>query len=160
VPDADRSSNCHPGTIVDRGVTQAANWDFFLQPHACLQGTARSGHYYVILDEIFRSRPAKGNLQNAADALEDLTHNMCHLFGRATKAVSLCPPAFYADLLCARTRCYLADQFDPGDSSADVSVVSGQVGGPGSGTVGSGSTGSGFEELRIVDALRDSMYYI
>jgi len=93
---ADRSSNCEPGTVVDRGVTEAGNWDFFLQPHACLQGTARTGHYYVVLDEVFRQRPVKAP-QNAADALEDLTHNMCHLFGRATKAVSLCPPAYSDD---------------------------------------------------------------
>ncbi len=146
--DADRSSNCSPGTVVDRGVTQASSWDFFLQPHACLQGTARPGHYYVILDEIFHRRPVRPGLQNAADALEDLTHNMCHLFGRATKAVSLCPPAFYADLLCTRTRCYLSDQFDPNDTSATASVVS-----------GAGSQASSVD-LSIPDSIKDSMYYI
>jgi eukaryotic translation initiation factor 2C len=146
--DADRSSNCSPGTVVDRGVTQASSWDFFLQPHACLQGTARPGHYYVILDEIFRQRPVKAPLQNASDALEDLTHNMCHLFGRATKAVSLCPPAFYADLLCTRTRCYLSDQFDPNDTSATVSVTSGVSSQP-----------SSFD-LGIPDNIKHSMYYI
>lgn len=70
---ADRSSNCEPGTVVDRGVTEVRNWDFFLQPHACLQGTARSCHYYVILDEIFRGRAVKPPHTNAADALEELT---------------------------------------------------------------------------------------
>lgn len=145
--DADRSSNCLPGTVIDRGVTQVDNWDFFLQPHACLQGTARTGHYYVILDEIFRQRPIKAPLQNASDALEDLTHNMCHLFGRATKAVSLCPPAFYADLLCTRTRCYLSDQFDPNDTSASASVTSGA------------SSQPSFD-LKIADSIKDSMYYI
>lgn len=28
---ADRSANCTAGTVVDRGVTEARNWDFFLQ---------------------------------------------------------------------------------------------------------------------------------
>lgn len=37
---------------------------------------------------------------------------MCYLFGRATKAVSVCPPAYYADLVCERVRCYLGDVFD------------------------------------------------
>lgn len=32
---------------------------------------------------------------------------MCYLFNRATKAVSICPPAYYADLLCERGRSYL-----------------------------------------------------
>jgi eukaryotic translation initiation factor 2C len=144
---ADRSSNCQPGTIVDRGVTEVRFWDFFVQSHACLQGTARPGHYYVILDEIFRGRASKPPYQNAADALEELTHNMCHLFGRATKAVSLCPPAYYADLLCTRLRCYLSDQFDPNDTEATPSVAS-------------GATASTLPEITIPESLRDSMFYI
>jgi eukaryotic translation initiation factor 2C len=144
---ADRSSNCEPGTVVDRGVTEIRNWDFFLQPHACLQGTARTGHYYVILDEIFRGRHVKPPHQNPSDALEELTHNMCHLFGRATKAVSLCPPAYYADLLCTRLRCYLSDQFDPNDTSATPSVAS-------------GATPQTTFDIKIPDNLKDSMYYI
>ncbi|TWU71451.1 hypothetical protein ED733_001188 [Metarhizium rileyi] len=96
--DCDRSGNTKPGTVVDRGVTEARNWDFFLQAHAALQGTARPCHYYIVHDEIFRQIYAKSippPFQNIADIVEDLTHNMCYLFGRATKAVSLCPPAYY-----------------------------------------------------------------
>ncbi|ESZ94685.1 hypothetical protein SBOR_4936 [Sclerotinia borealis F-4128] len=110
---ADKNSNCPAGTVVDRGVTESRNWDFFLQPHQCLKGTARPCHYFVIIDEIFKSQKIKPPHQTSADALEELTHNMCHLFGRATKAVSLCPPAYYADLLCTRMRSYLADHYDP-----------------------------------------------
>ena len=145
--EADRSSNCEPGTVVDRGVTEVRFWDFFVQPHACLQGTARPGHYVVILDEVFRKQPIKPPHQNAADALEDLTHSMCHLFGRATKAVSLCPAAYYADLLCTRARCYLSDQFDPNDASATPSVTSGM-------------TSSTSPEIQIPDSLKDTMWYI
>jgi eukaryotic translation initiation factor 2C len=146
--EADRSSNCAPGTIVDRGVVEVRSWDFFLQPHACLQGTARPGHYYVVLDEILRGRAVKAPLQNAADALEDLTHNLCHLFGRATKAVSLCPPAYYADLLCTRLRAYLSNEFDPNDSSATASVSSGQV------------SSQPVRDVKIAENLKDSMFYI
>jgi eukaryotic translation initiation factor 2C len=147
--DADRSSNCQPGTVVDRGVTEARFWDFFAQPHACLQGTARPCHYVVILDEIFRKRPIKPPHQNPADALEDLTHNMCYLFARATKSVSLCPAAFYADLLCTRARCYLSEQFDPNDSSANASVASGAT-----------PQTNNFDEVRIADQMKDTMWYI
>lgn len=42
-----------------------------------------------------------------ADELQGITHNLCYLFGRATRAVSICPPAYYADILCERGRCYL-----------------------------------------------------
>lgn len=34
---ADRSTNCVAGTVVDRGVTEAKNWDFFLQAHSAIQ---------------------------------------------------------------------------------------------------------------------------
>ncbi|KAH8758030.1 ribonuclease H-like domain-containing protein [Diaporthe sp. PMI_573] len=101
------SGNTKPGTVVDRGVTEARSWDFFLQAHAALQGTARPCHYYIVHDEIFRQIYAKAippPFQNIADIVEDLTHNICSLFGRATKAVSLCPPAYYADLACERAR--------------------------------------------------------
>ncbi|KAH7012261.1 ribonuclease H-like domain-containing protein [Microdochium trichocladiopsis] len=76
---ADRSGNPKPGTIVDRGVTEARNWDFFLQAHAAIQGTARPGHYVVVLDEIFRARYAKTlppDCSNVADVLEDLTQSL------------------------------------------------------------------------------------
>ena len=122
--EADRGGNPVNGTVVDRGVTEARNWDFFLQAHAAIQGTARPAHYYVVFDQIFRDMKLPAQFTTAADALEDLTHNMCYLFGRATKAVSICPPAYYADLVCTRARCYLSSLFDPSPlSSPDTSSV-------------------------------------
>ncbi|KAJ5781155.1 hypothetical protein N7457_006315 [Penicillium paradoxum] len=107
-----------PGTVVDRGVSEARDWDFFLQAHSALQGTARPAHYFTVWDEIFYPRhPANSKGPGAADVLQDLTHKMCYLFGRATKAVSVCPPAYYADLVCTRARCFLSDLFDPLDIS-------------------------------------------
>lgn len=47
-------------------------------------------------------------LKLGANELEQITHSLCYLFGRATKAVSICPPAYFADLLCERGRGYLA----------------------------------------------------
>jgi hypothetical protein len=44
--------------------------------------------------------------------LEMLTHSMCYAYGRATKAVSICPPAYYADLACARARIHKNEFFD------------------------------------------------
>ncbi len=45
------------------------------------------------------------------------THFLCYLFGRATKAVSICPPAYYADLVCERARCYLYEAFNDNDAA-------------------------------------------
>lgn len=122
-----------PGTVVDRGVSEARNWDFFLQAHSALQGTARPAHYFTVWDEIFYPyHPASSGSPGAADVLQDLTHKICYTFGRATKAVSLCPPAYYADLACSRARCFLSHLFDPlsmnsgvnTDGTQDTAVIS------------------------------------
>lgn len=42
-----------------------------------------------------------------ADALQTLTNSVSYMFARATKAVSLASPAYYADLCCERGRCYI-----------------------------------------------------
>ncbi|KAH7014059.1 ribonuclease H-like domain-containing protein, partial [Macrophomina phaseolina] len=150
--DADRSSNPKNGTVVDRGVTEAKNWDFFLQAHAALQGTARPAHYYIVHDEIFQARKVQPPFSNAADVVEDLTHNLCYLFGRATKAVSICTPAYYADLVCARARCYLSRLFDPSPVASPVGSVVEEA--AGTGQVADQS------QVRIHENVRDAMFYI
>ncbi len=118
-------------------MTNVRYWDFFLQAHASLQGklespflncgqallegvaltsvtlgTARPAHYTVLLDEIFRVDYGA----DAANALEKMTHDLCYLYGRATEAVSICPPAYYADLVCARARIHKNELFDDTES--------------------------------------------
>ncbi len=73
-----------------------------------LAGTARPAHYTVLLDEVFRAKFK----ERAANVLEKLTHDMCYAYGRATKAVSICPPAYYADLVCRRARIHKNEFFD------------------------------------------------
>lgn len=98
---ADQNGNPRPGTVVDRGVTAVYDFDFFLQAHYGLQGTVRPTHYYVVHDEI----------GFGADRLQALTHAVSYMFARATKAVSLAAPAYYADLACERGRAYLHPLF-------------------------------------------------
>ncbi|KAJ8590502.1 argonaute-like protein [Rhizopogon salebrosus TDB-379] len=95
--DAANDGNPKPGTVVDRGVTAVYDFDFFLQAHGGLQGTTKPTHYYVIHDEI----------GFGADNLQVLTNALSYMFARATKAVSLVSPAYYADVACERGRCYL-----------------------------------------------------
>jgi eukaryotic translation initiation factor 2C len=148
--DADQSSNPRPGTVVDRSVTEARTWDFFLQSHAAIQGTARPAHYFVLLDEIFRARYAKTvppPFQNVADVVESLTQSICYTYGRATKAVSVCTPAYYADLVCERARCYLSWAFEtPSQSLA--------------GSVGAEPPEVGSDDVLVHARLRDTMFYI
>lgn len=150
--EADRSGNTKPGTVVDRGVTEARSWDFFLQAHTALQGTARPAHYFVVLDEIFRPKAAAKSVvsrQGVVDGLQDLTQSMCYVFGRATKAVSICTPAYYADILCERARCYLSSVFDSPSNSAAPSVA---------GSVEGGLPSQ--QDVQIHANLKNSMFYI
>ncbi|KJZ68416.1 hypothetical protein HIM_12193 [Hirsutella minnesotensis 3608] len=134
------SGNVKNGTVVDRGVTQARFWDFFLTAHHALKGTARPAHYTVILDEIFRAKFKA----NAANELERLTHELCYLYGRATKAVSLCPPAYYADIVCERARAHRPEIFDISDTES----------------VSSGTGKSVIAGRQVHENLKDTMYYI
>lgn len=114
---ADQNGNPRPGTVVDRGVTAVYDFDFFLQAHHGLQGTVRPTHYYVVYDEIgFK-----------ADELQGLTNSVSYMFARATKAVSLAAPAYYADLACERGRSYLHSLFQ-GISESNTTTASGSLG--------------------------------
>ena len=106
--------NPRPGTVVDRGTAAIYEYDFYLQAHGGLQGTTRPTHYYVIHDEI----------GIGADQLQCLTNDISYLFARATKAVSLVSPAYYADLACERGRCYIHSLLH-GISDGAVSVTTG-----------------------------------
>ncbi|CAI6039694.1 unnamed protein product [Clonostachys chloroleuca] len=150
---ADRTGNPKPGTIVDRVITEARNWDYFLQAHAALQGTARPGHYVVVLDEIFRARHAETlppGFDNIADVLEDFTRSLCYVYGRTTKAVSLCTPAYYADIVCERARCYLSDVFDTPTQSVEPSLAGSHI----------GDVQIENKDVRIHDKLKNTMSYI
>ncbi|KAI8977826.1 Piwi-domain-containing protein [Trametes punicea] len=95
--DMTNNGNTLPGTVVDKGITAIYDFDFYLQAHNGLQGHVRPTHYTVIYDENHYS----------ADTLQQGTHTASYLYARATKAVSLVPAAYYADIACERGRDYL-----------------------------------------------------
>jgi len=82
--------------------------------------------------------------QRAANELESMTHAMCYLFGRATKGVSLVPPAYYADLVCDRARRWLSKVYD------GATVASSEDGG----------VEARPEDVQIHAKLKDTMFYI
>ncbi|KAF8133991.1 Piwi domain-containing protein [Boletus edulis] len=96
---ADKNGNTRPGTVVDQGITAVFDFDFYLQAHAGLQGHVKPTHYTVIYDE---SRVGVDEVQQGINTAS-------YLYARATRSVSLIPPAYYADLACERGRCYLND---------------------------------------------------
>ncbi|KAJ4341739.1 hypothetical protein N0V95_007131 [Ascochyta clinopodiicola] len=91
------NGNCQPGTYIDDVVTSPYYADFYLQSHEPLHGTARPAHYFILRNETARS---------VAD-LRQLTHELCFTYVRTTSAVSYASPAYYADRLCERGRCYI-----------------------------------------------------
>ncbi|KAK3319630.1 Piwi domain-containing protein [Cercophora scortea] len=108
---SDRKGNALPGTLVDRGVTSQYLWEFYLQAHEAIQGTARPAHYVVVADDIFRSlgkaQMSMAGFGNASEVLHDFTHALCYALGRCTRSISVCAPARLADKVCDRARLYL-----------------------------------------------------
>ncbi|KAJ7471966.1 argonaute-like protein [Mycena latifolia] len=143
---ADRNGNTRPGTVVDKGVTAVFDFDFYLQAHAGLQGTVKPTHYTVVYDE----------LKLTADELQKGSNDFSYLYARATKSVSLMPPAYYADLACERGRYYL-NEFMVDDRTTSS---------------GRGNFDREAEKARVFEAarvawgqgihadIRDSMFYI
>ncbi|GAA6064192.1 hypothetical protein JCM10212_005773 [Sporobolomyces blumeae] len=110
--DQDRTGNLPPGTVVDTDVVHPYLFEFYLQAHAGLKGTAKPTRYICILDEIGFS----------SDQVEKLLNSLSYNFGRATRSVSLVPVANYVDIVAGKARSYVEDD----DAST---VASGAKGG-------------------------------
>jgi len=93
------NGNVKPGLLVDQVVTTPGKYNFYLQSHHAVQGTARSAHYYVLTDGM--------EFGTNNEKLANLTHQLCYSFARASKGVSYVAPAYVADRLCERGRQYL-----------------------------------------------------
>ncbi|KAH7885084.1 Piwi domain-containing protein [Phlebopus sp. FC_14] len=107
---ANHKRNTRPGTVVDQGITSVFDFDFYLQAHGGLQGHVKATHYTVLYDEN----------KFSADDIQQGNNSSCYLYARATKAVSLMPPAYYADLACERGRYYLNDFLNADDKTSNV----------------------------------------
>lgn len=74
---SDDKGNPRPGTVVDRGITMERGWDFFLQAHACLQGTAKPAHYVVLHSDIGKGIINAGGLETIVSNNEP--HPFAHI---------------------------------------------------------------------------------
>ncbi|KAK4556973.1 hypothetical protein LTR86_005954 [Recurvomyces mirabilis] len=92
-----RNANLKPGLAVDQVITHPYMMDFYLQSHQAIQGTARSAHYIVL----------RNNMALPIEKMQSITNGFCYSYAKATKGVSYCAPAYYADRLCDRGRAYL-----------------------------------------------------
>lgn len=92
----DQNGNPLPGTLVERDVTHPFEYDFYLNSHSAIQGTARPVHYHVLLDEA-RVDPTK---------FQNMIYQHCYQFMRSTTPVSLYPAVYYAHLASNRARAH------------------------------------------------------
>lgn len=100
----DQNKNFRAGLVVDDpAIRNPYHYDFFLQSHRALKGTARPCHYFVIHND----------MKLGADQLQRITFGLCWTFARALTPISYASPAYYADLLAERGRCYLAPFLSP-----------------------------------------------
>ncbi|KAJ7702361.1 Piwi domain-containing protein [Mycena rosella] len=95
----DGKGNCRAGLVVDELRSPLAQ-DFYLQAHGGLKGTSKSGHYSILLDENFGDNIPK---------VQQLSFQLCHIYAKATRSISIPAPVYYADLVCARGKFH----FDP-----------------------------------------------
>lgn len=101
-----------------------------------------------------------------ADTIQALTNQNSYLYARATKAVSLIPPAYYADLACERARLYLNNFLNLADSDGMSTVGSGKGGKKRSKEEEQAEREKVFQDASKVwgeglhETLRESMFYI
>ncbi|KAJ7074210.1 argonaute-like protein [Mycena amicta] len=100
--DGDKKGNTKAGLCVEQFRSPLA-LDFYLQSHAAIQGTPRPAHYSVLQDEIFGANVSK--IQRAC-------FELCHVYAKATRSVSIPAPVYYADLLCSHAKYRFNPEFD------------------------------------------------
>ena len=79
-PAADKNMNPCPGVLVEKDVTHPFEYDFYLNSHSAIQGTARPTHYHVLMDE--------ANIP--PNELQNMIYEHCYQYMRSTTPVSLC----------------------------------------------------------------------
>ena len=78
-PAADVNMNPCPGVLVEKDVTHTKEWDFYLNSHSAIQGTARPTHYHVLMDQAGMT----------ANELQTMIYEQCYQYIRSTTPVSL-----------------------------------------------------------------------
>eukprot|EP00252_Welwitschia_mirabilis_P016301 TRINITY_DN3596_c0_g1_i3.p1 TRINITY_DN3596_c0_g1~~TRINITY_DN3596_c0_g1_i3.p1 ORF type:complete len:240 (-),score=32.01 TRINITY_DN3596_c0_g1_i3:66-785(-) len=130
-----RNGNIPPGTVVDTVVCHPKLFDFYLCSHAGIKGTSKPTHYNVLKDEN----------RFSADELEKLTNDLCFMYARCTRSVSVVPACYYAHLAAKRGRLWIDS-----DNQSDSGSVHSRS-----------STVSGSKPLAPVhDKIKESMFYI
>lgn len=112
-PPKPKTANPPSGLVVDTEVVDPTCANFYLQSHDSPLGIVRPAHYVVIENKSAYSMVALQELvghlvrRQRHQCLWSQTMNLCYTGSRATKGLSQCVPARYADLLCDQLRNYM-----------------------------------------------------
>jgi len=107
---SDAKGNPLPGTLIERDVTMANEFDFYLYSHIALQGTSRPVHYTILYDDA-KHRP---------ELIQNMIYEHCYQYMRSTTSVSLHPAVYYAHIASNRAKAH-----------EDIASSQGPQGGPG-----------------------------
>lgn len=91
---SDLYGNAPAGLVVDRAVTSLEEYDIYLQGHANTNGTNRSAHYNVLVDEN----------KFSPDDLQRMTFSLCHVNARSTRSSSIVTALRYAWMVSLRAK--------------------------------------------------------
>ncbi|KAK0393705.1 hypothetical protein QR680_000362 [Steinernema hermaphroditum] len=91
------NNNVPAGTVVEKVVTSAKVFDFYLCSHHGALGTSRPTRYIVYYDDWCLT----------ADQIQHASFCLCFLTSNCTRAVSIPAPTYYASKGCERGRKYL-----------------------------------------------------
>ncbi|KAF9003115.1 Piwi-domain-containing protein [Hymenopellis radicata] len=113
----DRTGNLKAGFVTTSGVTSPLFKDFYLQSHAAIKGTSRSGHYIVLRDDNFNFDQQK---------IQDLSFALCHTYAKAMRAISIPTPVYYAHEVCTRGAFHFNENLRYGGDDASSTVSGAQ----------------------------------
>jgi hypothetical protein len=92
--DAVRNGNVMPGTVIDSGIVETHQMQFYLYGHRGIQGTSVPHKYTVRHNEN----------RISAEEVQRLTFYLGYTSTRYTRSVSVVPPVYFAQLAAARAR--------------------------------------------------------
>ncbi|KAF8919662.1 Piwi domain-containing protein [Mucidula mucida] len=113
----DRTGNLKAGFVTTGGVTSPLFKDFYLQSHAAIKGTSRSGHYIVLRDDTFNFDQNK---------IQDLSFALCHTYAKATRSVSIPTPVYCDQEVCTRGVFHFSESLRYGGDDASSTVSGAQ----------------------------------
>ena len=116
-------------------------FDFFLASHSAIKGTSRIPHYHVL----------KNSANLDADQVHKLTFELCHMYARSTRLVSIPAPTYYAHLAAEKAP-FLMTDFKEFLGGFDASSATG--------THASGRSDASAEFVEVPEALQHKLYYL